>query len=215
MRKSRFSEEQIIHALKEHEAGTKFAGLPGIVKRLDCAAGSEDAVRIVHADDLVHLHQIDMIGLEPLERLLDLMGGGLLITPIDFGHQENLLPVAISQGFAHTHFAVAVVIIPAVVHEVDAVVDGRANEANSLGIVLWIPDVIPAQPDNRDLLAGAAEYAVLHRVLGVGRFRRPCGDDSQILEKLSASLPQGTPPAPILTKRGYCSGEEQCLRIRD
>jgi hypothetical protein len=37
----------------------------------------EEAVGIFHADVLVVLHQVHAIGLEPLERFVDLAGGGL------------------------------------------------------------------------------------------------------------------------------------------
>ena len=41
----------------------ELAGLPRGDERLDGAARGEDALRVVHADDLVDLHQIDDVGL--------------------------------------------------------------------------------------------------------------------------------------------------------
>ena len=54
---------------------------------------------------------------------VDLLGGGLLRAAVDLRHQEDLLPVAVAQRLAHAHLALAVVVVPAVVQERDAVVD--------------------------------------------------------------------------------------------
>ena len=40
------------------------------------------------------LKQIDVIGLEPRKRSFNLAGGDLLITPVDFRHQENFVAIA-------------------------------------------------------------------------------------------------------------------------
>ena len=80
-----------------------------------------------------------MIGLQPLERLLNLPGGGLFGPAVDLGHEEDLLAVAVAQGLAHADFAVAVVVVPAVVQKVDAAVDRGADDADALLLVFRLP----------------------------------------------------------------------------
>ncbi len=70
---------------------------------------------------------------------------------VDLGHQEYLLAVAVAQRLAHAHFAVAAVVVPAVVHEVDAIVHGRADDLDAFGLA-GIANVIPAEADHRNLL---------------------------------------------------------------
>jgi len=64
-----------------------------------------------------------MIGLQPLERFIHLAGGGRLGAPVHLAHQEHLLPVAVAQGVAHTNFADAAIVVPAIIHKGDAAVD--------------------------------------------------------------------------------------------
>jgi len=78
----------------------------------------------------VVLEQVDDVGLEALEALVDLLGGGLLRPAVDLVHQEDLRAVAILQGLAHADLARAFVVVPAVVHEGNAAIDGLANELN-------------------------------------------------------------------------------------
>ena len=44
------------------------------------------------------LEQVDDVGLEALEALVNLLGGGLLRPAVDLVHQEDLLTVAILQS---------------------------------------------------------------------------------------------------------------------
>lgn len=44
--------------------------LAGLDCGLDRTTGSEDAVRIFHANDFVELHQVDHVGLQAAKRLL-------------------------------------------------------------------------------------------------------------------------------------------------
>ena len=57
----------------------------------------EDPIGVLHSDHLVMLHEIDMVGLQALERLLDLLGGLLFRAAVDLGHQKDLAPVAVAQ----------------------------------------------------------------------------------------------------------------------
>src|SRR5262249_6182574 len=53
-------------------------------------------------------------------------------------------------------------VVPAVVQEGDAVVDGAADDLDAFGLVLLPADVVAAQPDNGHLLPGAPELAIAH-----------------------------------------------------
>ena len=66
-------------------------------QRLDRAVGPEHAPRIGVADHLVHLHQIDDVGAEIAQALIDLRGRGLARPPVDLRHQEDALAVAVAQ----------------------------------------------------------------------------------------------------------------------
>src|SRR5665811_668548 len=103
--------------------------------------------------------RIDGICLEALEGLIKLFSGGLPGAPIDFGHEKNLLAVAVSQGLAHADFAFAAVVIPRVVHEVNAVIDGSTNDADAL-LLIRPAEVITAQSNDGDFLTRAAQLAV-------------------------------------------------------
>ena len=137
-------------------------GLLGVEKGLHGAVGRKDAIRIFEPNDLVMLHEIDVIGLEPLQGLVDLQGRLLPRAAVDLGHQKDLRAIAVAQGLAHADFALAAVIVPRVVQKVDAVVDGRADDADAVLDVLLHADVIAAQADQRDTLARAAQGPIAH-----------------------------------------------------
>ena len=137
--------------------------------RFHRSALGEDAVRVLHPDDFVDLHQVDVIRLQPQEAFVDLPGRGRLGATVDLGHEEDLLAVAVAQGLAHADLAGAVVVVPAVVHEGDAAVDGAADDPDALGFVLLSSDVMAAQADGRDLHPRASQGAIGHPLLRLGR----------------------------------------------
>src|SRR4051812_6072381 len=112
---------------------TDLAGFLRFQHRLESASGRKDPVRIFHADYFVELHEIDVVGLEALERFINLPGSRGFFTPVDLGHEKHFVAIAVAQPFPHAHFAAAVMIIPAIIHERDAAVDGRAEYSDALG----------------------------------------------------------------------------------
>ena len=55
----------------------------------------------------------------------------LLRAAVNLGHQESPLAVAVAECFAHTPFALAVVVVPTVVHEVDPAINCGADNAQA------------------------------------------------------------------------------------
>jgi hypothetical protein len=112
---------------------THLAGLFRGEDALEGAAGGKVFVGIGHAADVVELDEVDVVGLEALEGGVDLVAGALGVAGVDLGHEESLVPVAITQRLAHANFALAIVINPGVVHEVDPGVDGSADDLRGQG----------------------------------------------------------------------------------
>ena len=81
---------------------------------------------------------------------------------VDLGHEEDLVAVAVAQRLPHADLAVAVVIIPAVVHEGDAVIDGGANDLDRFVHAFGVADVVAAHADRRHFHTSAAERPVAH-----------------------------------------------------
>ena len=108
-----------------------------------------------------------MIRLQPLERLIDLFGCFLPGAAVELGHEEHLRAISIPQGFAHANLALPAVVIPGVVEEIDATVDGRPYQADAFSFVdVWLSDMKTAHSDRGDALAGAPQHAVRHVSLG-------------------------------------------------
>jgi len=109
------------------------------------------------ANDFVKLNQIDPIGLQPAERVVQLLCGGLGVAPINLGHQKYFLAVPVAQGFAHSDFADAAVVIPGVIEKVYTTLDSHSDDSNALSFGdVWPPEMIAANPYNRDFLVRAA-----------------------------------------------------------
>jgi hypothetical protein len=120
-----------------------FSRLLCIPHRFVCAPRGEDPIRVLESDHLVVLQEIQAIGLQTPQRLVDLPRGGLLRPAVDLGHQDDLVAVAVAEGLAHADLAATVVVVPAVVHEGDAVIDGAPDNADpscsSGGRPMWWP----------------------------------------------------------------------------
>src|SRR5262249_22774396 len=102
-----------------------------------------------------------------LQRLVDLPRGRSLGAAVEFGHQEDLLPVAIAQGVAHSPLRLAVDVVPAVVHESDAAIDCAADHRRGDFRRRGTPDVSAAEPYARPLLAALAERSIDHSAVGL------------------------------------------------
>src|SRR6266851_2104258 len=163
----------------------------------------------------MELQQVDPVRLKPAQGLINLLCRSLFVTAVDLGHQQHLLTVAVPQRFTHPDFTRAVVIIPAVVHKVDPVVDGGANNADTLLLVGLLADVIAAQAHNGDLLSRASQGAIRYPSLCFGapcRVANPsdyCGCDSHVQE-LSPCHNRVFPALPGFSTRALvdpcCSG---------
>jgi hypothetical protein len=76
------------------------------------------------------------------------------------------------EGLAHANFAVAVVVVPAVIHKGNSTVDRAANDFNAVRLRKQLfPNMVSAQPNDRDFLFGASEGAIKH--VATTRFQRP------------------------------------------
>ena len=76
------------------------------------------------------------VGLEPAQAVLQVRLRLLGRAAADLGHQEDLVAAApLGQGLAHPLLGDAVVVVPAVVHEGDAFVDGPLDQAHGLLVV--------------------------------------------------------------------------------
>ena len=73
---------------------THLSCLPRRHNRFKGTPFGKNPVGVVQANDFVELHQIEMVGLQPLEGFVQLLHGGLLGAPVQFGHQKDFLPVA-------------------------------------------------------------------------------------------------------------------------
>src|SRR6185312_12846944 len=70
---------------------------------------------------------------------------------VDLRHQEDALAITIFQRLSHALLARAVVVVPAVVHEVDAVVHSRANDACAQFLINKLETEVPStKTDERD-----------------------------------------------------------------
>jgi glyoxylase-like metal-dependent hydrolase (beta-lactamase superfamily II) len=114
--------------------------------------------RLIVERDFVDLPEIQVVRAQPPERVLELAHGDLAVAPVraDLRHQERLLATA-GEGLAHSLFAHAVVVVPRVVEERDARVDGLVHQADGVGVGLRHDHVPAAHAENRHAHAGAAE----------------------------------------------------------
>ncbi len=138
------------------------AGFLCLLESFDSTALGEAAICILHAQVLVDLHQIDVVRLQPLKRFVNLCGGGLPCTSVDLGHQKHFGTVAIAQGLAHPYFALTVMVIPAVIHEGDAEIDGRANQVDAVLLFFHEPNVVATHAQRAYPFSGTPECPVEH-----------------------------------------------------
>ncbi len=131
-------------------------------QRFERSVGGKEAVGILQTNVLVILHQVDDVGLQPLQRLVDLGRRRRLGAAVELGHQEDALPIAVAQRVAHAPLALAVVVVPAVVHEGDAAIDGRADDADAFRPILRHADVEAAEPESGHAFTRLAELTVDH-----------------------------------------------------
>src|SRR6266852_8811057 len=117
---------------------------------------------------IVELQEIDGIGLEAPQRLVNLAGCAFAGAGVKLGHQESLLAVSVAQGLAHADFAGAAVIVPAVIEEIDAFIERGANDANAFLLVALTAEMVSTQADAGHVLAGVAQRAVGNTVLDFG-----------------------------------------------
>jgi len=85
---------------------SQFAGLFCLQESLDSAVGPKDPIGIFESNNFVKLQQIDMVGFEAPQGLVDLFGGFLLGSPVDLGHEECPVAIAVLQRFPRHHLAI-------------------------------------------------------------------------------------------------------------
>src|SRR5438045_2873422 len=124
--------------------------------------GVEDPVRILETDHLVVLDQIDAVGLQSAERVVELSRRLLLRSAIDLRHQKDLVAVSVAKCLPHSDLAGALVVVPRVVHEVDAAIDGAVHDAKSELLAYGRQAKVPAAEADRGYpFFGFAKNAVL------------------------------------------------------
>src|SRR5437016_1993909 len=94
-------------------------------ERVDDPAFHEMPFGISSVRHLVYLPKVDMVGLEPSQRVLELTHCRLRIAAVraHLGHQEDLLAPTIRQRFSHSDLALPFMVFPRIVHEGDSRID--------------------------------------------------------------------------------------------
>src|SRR6266478_1713882 len=157
-----------VRALVAREANeANFACLLRLQDGFHPSVFGKNAIRVRVANDFVELEQIDPVGLQAAQRLVDLTRGSGFCASVNLGHQKRFFAVTIAQRIAHADFTLAAVVVPAVVEKIDALIETGADDANAF---LWIglfAEMIAAEPNERDFLFAAAQGAIRNAVPGL------------------------------------------------
>ena len=147
------------------------AGLFGFVQRLDHAALGKVALGVVVVDALVDLPQVEMVGLQTLERLVELAHGYRLVAAVraHLGHEED--PVAPAfESLAHPVFTLAVVVFPGIIEEIHARVDRLVDDGDGFLQGRGTAQAVAADADDGKRLLGPAERFMRDLVgAGIGK----------------------------------------------
>src|SRR5258705_3409649 len=123
----------------------------------------KDTVRIFEPENFMMLHEVDMVDIQTSQGFIQLPGSFLLRTSVNLCHKKRALTITIAKCFAHACLTCAFIVIPAVVHEVDALIYGCTNNANSQRFInMFQAEMPPSNSNSRHLFSGAAECAINH-----------------------------------------------------
>ena len=120
----------------------------------------EVTLGIVVVDALVNLPEVEIIGPQPPQRLLELPHRDFRVAAVraDLRHQEDRVAAIVDRA-THPLFALAFVIFPGVVEKVDARVDRGVDDPHRLGHRLRLSEVISAEADDGDEVGMPSERA--------------------------------------------------------
>ncbi len=109
-----------------------------------------------------------MVGLEPLEGFLEHLHGDTLVAAVgaNLGHQHDAVALTLERG-AEPLFAGAIVIIPGIVEEVNAGIQGTIDDSFGLALVFRRPEMVSADSDDGNLHARAAQGSLRNRARDV------------------------------------------------
>src|SRR5229473_5421900 len=130
------------------------------------SACGKNAVRIVVANHLVELEEIDAISLKAVQRFIDLARGGGFAASIDLGHEKRFLPIAVAQRVAHAYFALATIVVPAVVEKIDSLIQPGADNANTFLGIRLLAKMIATEADERGFLTDVAQPSIGNTISG-------------------------------------------------
>src|SRR5215472_9004279 len=154
---------------------------PGLLRFQDSfqrATRGKDAVRIGAANHFVKLKEVEVVGLEATEGLVNLARRGRLSAPVDFGHEEHPLAIAVAESFAHPDFAFTAVVVPTVVQKIDSIVDASPNDAYGFRLREFrLTQVKSAEANDRNLFSCApkgSERYLLWSFFELCVFRQAC-----------------------------------------
>src|SRR3989454_12692507 len=88
----------------------------------------------------------------------------VLVATVDLGHEKHFVAIAVAQRLSHADLARPTALVPAVVEEVDSVVDGRADDADRFLLVRLPAEMVAAHADQRHHLSGASKATVRNPV---------------------------------------------------
>src|SRR6185437_9781325 len=136
------------------------ANLAGLLslEHLGQAAALNDPIGIVIVVYFVKLHEIDVIGAQPAQAVVDVLFDGLGVAAAVLGHEKALFAFVVqSQRLAHDLFAAAVVIIPGIVEKGQPLIESAVHDLDSFLLVLDGANVPTAQGDDRHAHAGLTQ----------------------------------------------------------
>src|SRR5437773_3747676 len=105
------------------------------------------------------LHQVDIVDIQATQRFIKLLSSLFFVSPIDLGHHKSTVAVAVAQSLTHAFLALAFVVVPGVVEEVNAAIHRLSNNTDRQLLVDVLKAEMPAAHSNRgNLFSGAAQH---------------------------------------------------------
>ncbi len=186
------------------------------LQRLRQAALLDHPVGVIVVVDLVELPQVEYVGPQAAQALFEVLPRATGVALTVLGHEEDFLAVSpLSKCLAHDLLAAAVVVVPGVVKEGEAVIDGGVHDLDRLVLVLDGANVPTAQANDGNAHARLSQLACrqfLGNVLGMGR----CPRQSQRCRAGQCRLQEFTSGVVVLSHGGtspnWCFGRTSPAR---